>query len=108
MAPGGAGEKKMQPTKFIIKSSKAKMPGTCWGVYARIAVLEVDADVDTVSMISERARGVHRIVRTWESLNVGTTDRCAYARALAVAEELADRLNEEAQAECSRRFWNFD
>jgi hypothetical protein len=44
-------------------------------------------------MISERAKGCHRIVETWESRNIGKTDRCAFRVALREAEELAARLN---------------
>lgn len=68
------------------------MPSTCWGRYARVAVLEVEVGTHP-TMISERARGVVRIVETWEKLNVGTSERCAYQRALAEAEELAADLN---------------
>lgn len=46
-------------------------------------------------MISLRAKGVKRIVATWEKLNVGKTDRCAFNRALNEAEALADKLNSQ-------------
>jgi len=45
-------------------------------------------------MISTHARGVVDVVETWERLNVGKTDRCAYARALAEAEALAAKIND--------------
>jgi hypothetical protein len=45
-------------------------------------------------MISERAKGVIRVVQTWENLNVGKTDKCAYSRALRVAEMMAKRLTD--------------
>jgi len=86
-------------TKFIIKTSAACMPGSCWGQYRRVAVLEVEAGVESVAMISERARGVVRVVETWERRNVGPIakrgerGRCAYSRALMEAEELAEQLN---------------
>lgn len=80
-------------THYIVQAASAKMPGSCWGQYARVAVLEVEEGVQAVSMISERARGVVRVVRTWERLNVGKTSRCAYAVARAEAEELARELN---------------
>jgi hypothetical protein len=47
-------------------------------------------------MLSERARGVVRVVATWEKLNVGKTARCAYQRALADAIELAAELNSDS------------
>lgn len=74
------------------------MPGSCWGRYARIGVLEVNADVERVAMISERCRAVRNVVATWERLNVGTTERCAYRRALAEAEHLAAKLNKEVKS----------
>jgi len=80
-------------THYIVQSATACMPSSCWGRYARLAVLEVDADLTHVSMISDRARGCHRVVRTWERLNVGKTDRCAYGRAEREAEALAAALN---------------
>jgi len=84
---------------YILQTSRAKMPSKCWGQYRNVAVLEVDPGVTQVAMISERARGVRRIV--WHSgpQNVGKTSRCAYERALTeayrvlereIAEELAD------------------
>lgn len=93
----------MTNTAYIVASSAACMPGSCWGVYRRVAVLEVERgeDGEPVSprMISERARGVVRLVETWEALNVGKVHRrggkgrCAYSRAMVEAEELAAKLN---------------
>ena len=80
-------------THYIVKTSSAHMPQSCWGQYARVAVIEMADGFGAPSMISTRARGVVRVVRTWEDLHVGTTDRCAYARALVQAEALADELN---------------
>lgn len=87
-----------KPTRFVVVSAAAAMPSSCWGRYRRVAVVEVDParlpdGAATPRMISERARGVVRIVRTWERLNVGATDRCAFGRAMAEAETEADRLN---------------
>jgi len=77
-------------TEYIIMTASAHMPNSCWGIYRRVALVEVEKGVEP-KMISERARGVVRIVRTWENLNVGTTDKCAYRRALAEAKtELAE------------------
>jgi hypothetical protein len=69
------------------------MPNSCWGTYRRVALLEVEDGVDRVAMISWRARGVICIVRTWEKLNVGITERCAFNRALAEANKMAAKLN---------------
>ena len=85
-------------TKFIVKSSTARMPPACWGTYRRVAVLEVVADAPEPRMISERARGVVAVVRTWERRSVGSTARCAYQVAMGEAAELAAKLNEGAGA----------
>ena len=69
------------------------MPASCKGHYRRCAVLEVDDGIDAVSMISIRARGVRRVVRTWERRHAGKTRRCAFQRALAEARALAAALN---------------
>ena len=91
------------PTRFIVKTSAANMPASCWGRYRRVAVIEVADGVSDVAMISERARGVVRIVETWERCNVGKQQiRCAYSRALAEAREIAANLNAEA-AEAAKR-----
>jgi hypothetical protein len=81
-----------QASKYIIKTSSAKMPGNCWGRYAHVAVIETDGR-DTVSMISSRARGVKRIVRAWYRCHVGFTSRCEYRRVLAQAEALVASLS---------------
>lgn len=80
-------------THFIVQTKSACMPQNCWGKYRRVAVLEVPEDVWEVPMISNRAKDVIRVVRTWERLNVGTTDRCAYQQALHDAENLCEALN---------------
>jgi len=78
-------------TEYIVMDRAAKMPGNCWGQYRRVAVVEVEAGVKP-KMISERARGVVRVVQTWEKQHVGTTERCAFRRALIEARELAAEL----------------
>lgn len=79
-------------TTYIVKTAAAKMPNSCWGVYRRVAVLEIMAGTEP-AMISKRARGVVRVVATWEKCNVGRTERCAYERALSEAYELVGALN---------------
>jgi len=78
------------------------MPSSCWGVYRRVGVVEIDpAQVDptrTRLSIDARRRGVVRVVETWERCNVGSTDRCAYRRALREAQQLADVLDGLAPA----------
>ena len=84
----------MEKTRFIVMTAAAQMPSSCWGRYRRVAVLETTLPQGaSPKMISDRAKGVKRIVATWEKCNVGTTRHCAYRQALAEAESMADRLN---------------
>jgi len=82
-------------THYIVRVSSDRVP--CKGRYERIAVLEVTADLDSVPMISERARGVVRIVRTWERQHVGKTSRSAASRAYSAALDLVDDLTAERE-----------
>ena len=87
---------------YIVATAAAHMPSSCWGRYRRVAVLEIEAGLPAgywPAMISDRARGVVRVVETWESRNVGKTNRCAYRRAMAEAREMAEALNAREEAE---------
>lgn len=86
---------------YIVKHSAARMPGSCKGRYRHVAVMEIEPGT-VPAMISARARGVRRIVQTWDRCNVGQTDRCAFKRALAEADKLASQLNalDEHAADC--------
>ena len=80
--------------KYAVISSTAKMPSSCWGRYRRVGVVELEPGVEgPPTMVSSRSRQVKRVVETWERLNVGTTERCAYQRALREADALATKLN---------------
>jgi hypothetical protein len=83
----------MTKTRFIVMTRSANMPASCWGQYRRVAVVETDLPKGEPKMISTRAYGVARIVKTWEKLSVGVSPRCAYRVALAEAEALAAELN---------------
>ena len=90
----------MAKTTYIVQSAAANMPSSCRGTYRRVAVLEISPDDLPESetrprMISAHARGVVRVVETWERCNVGSTSRCAYERAWTEAEEMAAELNAE-------------
>jgi hypothetical protein len=80
----------------------------CWGKYKRVAVVIVDRDAlraegrELPASISKHSRGVVRIVQTWENCNVGTSERCAYRRALAEAEQVAARINAELTKEVEK------
>ena len=80
-------------SRFIVMDRTAHMPSSARGMYRRVAVVETDLpEGEEPKMISDRARGVVRLVRTWERLNVGKTERCAFQRALSEAYELAESL----------------
>lgn len=98
-------------------SRQTKSSRKAWSrAYRRLAVVEIDDTYFAVqrmkaailsgqpgptepAQISPKAKGLIRIVETWEHLNVGLTARSAYRRALAQAEALCMRLNaEEAHA----------
>ena len=77
---------------YIVMTASAKMPSSCKGQYRRVAVVEAEPGV-VPAMISERAKGLVRIVQTWEACSVGKTERSAFARAKAEADAMAARLN---------------
>lgn len=84
---------------YQVKVSAARMPSSCWGRYKHVAVMETVDDTPP-AMISERAKGVIRIVKCWYCCHVGG-DRSAYAKALREAEYLCNKLNlEEAAKNC--------
>ena len=80
-------------THYITKTATAHMPGSCWGRYGKVAVIEVEDGVDDVAMISDRARGAIRVVEVWDRQFWGKSNRCAFAIAVIEAEALAASLN---------------
>ena len=81
--------------RYIVMTSAARMPSSCWGRYRHVAVVETDG-VNMPSQIHPRHKAVRKIVAVWSRCNVGRTYRCAYARALVEARQLAARLNTAA------------
>jgi hypothetical protein len=79
-------------TEFMVMTAAAQMPATCRGMYKRVAVLEV-LKGSAPKRIDARDRAVIRIVKTWERLDVGRTERCAFNKAVAAARALAAALN---------------
>jgi hypothetical protein len=81
----------------IVMTASAKMPSSCKGRYGKVAVVqltqEYTAQGKRPKMISDRARGVLRIV--WQSApqNMGRTPKCGFQRALAEAQRYAEELN---------------
>jgi len=87
---------------YLIMTASAKMPSSCRGNYRRVAVVELDSPDAKPKMISDRALGIKRIVKTWEGCNVGTSPRCAYRKALAEAEELVAKMERHPpHAQCN-------
>ena len=87
---------------FIVMTASAKVSGKLrqyGGQYRHVAVVEVDPSVcDFPAMISTRAKGVVRIVSDSGALKVGTTERCAWFRAVSEANALATKLNSNVPA----------
>jgi len=79
-------------TEYIVEVRQAKMPTTCWGRYGRVALMEVEAGTKP-KMISERARGVVRIVALRDRLFWGKSDDCALWRAYYELLDQASELN---------------
>jgi hypothetical protein len=85
--------------RFIVLHASASMPGSCWGRYRRIAIVEIVPGGSMPRMISARARGVVRIVETWEKLHTGhraPNGDCAFSRAWKEAIALCNKLNHDA------------
>ena len=78
---------------YVIKISTAQTSAKCKSLYRRIAVMEMEDGAQPPKMISDRASGCVRIVRTWEKLYVGTTDKCAFEVALVEAKALIEMLS---------------
>lgn len=79
---------------YHVLTAAAQMSGSCRGVYKRVAVVKVDHHEHPAGFVPKtirEGRGVE-IVRAWERLSVGKTERCAYQIALRHAATLAINL----------------
>lgn len=86
----------MKATEFIVMTAAAHMPATARGRYGKVAVCEVEKGVRP-KMISERAKGMVRIVSLQDKLHAGDGGaRTAFGKAKADADRLARGLNLEA------------
>lgn len=82
---------------YIVMTRSTKMPSKVKARYRKVAVVELMPGFENEpAMISERARGVKRIVKLWDHQNVGKNIRSAYAKAVAEAKAMAAQLNEGA------------
>jgi hypothetical protein len=78
---------------YIVMHRSTHMPSKVKAPYRRVGVVEVEAGFEgEPTMLSKRARGVVRIVTTWERLHARGKDT-AFTRAMADAQALADKLN---------------
>lgn len=81
---------------WIVMTSAAKMPSSCWGRYRNVALVKLSQEYTShgyrPKMISECAEGVVYVQHMGHH-SVGKTARSAYARALADAERLAFTYN---------------
>ena len=88
---------------WIVMTSSAKMPSSCWGKYYNVALVHINQEYTAKGlrpkMISDRARGVSKLSTMRSAViemgrhHVGTTYRCAYNRAMTEAAKRAHRLN---------------
>jgi len=75
----------------IVLESAAKMPSSCWGTYRRVGVLRLRSPGSQPRYIRDTHAAT--VVRTYERLHVGTTDRDAYTAGLRAAVRLAAELD---------------
>lgn len=80
-------------TDFVVKTSAAKMPASCYGRYRHVALMEVEVGAPFPKMISTHAKGVVRIVLKTSRLHVGFTMKSEYRQILREYEMIADKLN---------------
>ena len=82
-------------THYIVMTASAKVSGKArqFGRYGHAAVVDVETADTVPAMISERAKGVVRIVWDSGACSIGKTDRSAFAVAKAHAAAMAARLN---------------
>lgn len=73
---------------WVVMTSSARMPSSCMGIYRNVALVKLTQEYTALGLrpklISERARGVLAVDHRGAHF-VGTTERCAFARALAEA-----------------------
>jgi hypothetical protein len=80
---------------YVVTTASAAMPSSCMGQYRHVRVVKV-CYYDWVRGLrptSIRSKQVLQVVSDTGPWNVGKTERCAYAKALVRANELASRLN---------------
>jgi hypothetical protein len=88
-------KKRSNMAHYIVMTASAKVSGKArqFGRYGHASVVEVETADTVPAMISERAKGVVRIVWDSGACSIGKTDRSAFAVAKAHATAMAARLN---------------
>lgn len=86
---------------YIVMESSAKMPSSCNYPYAKIAVVQLTQEYTAKNMrpamISERARGVLRVVRVFAPVPAnGKTEKSGYWQTIKSARQMAHDLNNVA------------
>lgn len=85
---------------WIVMSSSAHMPQTCWGRYRNVALVKLTPEYAAKKlfprMISQRANGVEQVIKLGKFF-VGDTEKCAYMKAMRQAREMARQYNERPQ-----------
>ena len=100
---------------WIVQTSSGQVKGKArqFGTYRRVAVICTHYWAPGASMISERSRdiwcprGARSGVIDLGTHSVGKTERCAYRRALARAEEIAHRLNNAQPDALPQDLWTW-
>ena len=84
---------------WIVMTSSAQMPASCKGRYRKVALVQLtDGGANDYAKgwrparIDDRIKGIARIQKLGP-YHVGTTERGAYQKALAEAEQLVTRRN---------------
>jgi hypothetical protein len=84
----------MNPPLFVLKTASAKMPSSVKAPYRRIGILLMNEGYTHALGISDRYKGVKRVVYQSTALHAGGLGPgTAYARELRFAERLCELLN---------------
>ena len=82
-------------TEFVVMTASTRCPAK-FGVYKKVAIVEIRKDwlvAGKPDRIDTNALGVVGIVWERDRLNVGSTENCAFDRALDEAHQLAAEWN---------------
>lgn len=87
-----------EPGPYIVMVSRACMPNCCFDKqnYYRVAIVQTVNGKVPKQINPKHTSTVYDIVDTWERLYRGTSDSCAYAKAIKEATAQALELNQKA------------